>query len=693
MFMTTVFPKLDWAARCDYDTLPSGHTTATIMRTPPPKIHRRALPGTLPKSSVLPLWSFVPVCSRWTCFLFLALGFLNGAIGQIVVPTESEIASYLPQEPRGVGFPITNRAAWETASKHQFFKSEIENAESFAKQQSPELTDALFNDFFVKGSRDSYEKPFRKRTSRLVAFVLAECVQNKGTYLPLIESELNLILNEKTWALPHTVQESGGKLEVIDLAPVARAWTLATVDYWLGDKLVTQTRAKIRSEIHRRVLDLYPPLCPSVKVPGWITGTNNVNSVNTASILGTVLTLEPSKDVRARVVQAAMQSFNHYLEGFPHDGYCEEGVAYWIYGFGSYLCAAEMVYQQTQGHVNLYRGDKQRQIAEYFKGMEIIPGVYPAFGDAPITVGVPVELLDLINQRWGMGWKIDCSKSTMFVRHSLGDRLFGPGIFAFPMPMFGGKNPLPGSAIGTNDTCQSSNRTFFPEANVLISRAWNQTGNEFGVALKGGTNIGYHGHRDLGSYVVAYKGVPLILDPGKEEYTKDTFGAHRYESMMMNSMGHDVPLVEGALQAGGPDAVGKITSTRFSDDQDVVEMDLTHAYATPQLAKLTRTYKFDRKAPSLEVIDEVDFKEPSAFGTAVVTTSAIHRMSADTWSIKAGGASLRVRVSEAAGQALADDIKPVTGISLPKDVHPERLGWNMERPVKHASIYLTITPE
>ena len=107
----------------------------------------------------------------------------------------------------------------------------MKDAATFSTQPIPALTDDLFKDVLKTGARDTYEKPFRLRTTRLVAFVTAECIEDQGKYLPLIESELNAILGEKSWAVPAHVLLSkpfGGIDRSIDLGTAARAWTLAT---------------------------------------------------------------------------------------------------------------------------------------------------------------------------------------------------------------------------------------------------------------------------------------------------------------------------------------------------------------------------------------------------------------------------------------------------------------------------------
>jgi hypothetical protein len=62
----------------------------------------------------------------------------------------------------------------------------------------------------------------------------------------------------------------------------------------------------------------------------------------------------------------------------------------------------------------------------------------------------------------------------------------------------------------------------------------------------------------VGSFVVAVAGDTPLLDPGSEVYTARTFSARRYESQVLNSYGHPVPLVAGQLQRTGRKAEARV---------------------------------------------------------------------------------------------------------------------------------------
>ena len=77
----------------------------------------------------------------------------------------------------------------------------------------------------------------------------------------------------------------------------------------------------------------------------------------------------------------------------------------------------------------------------------------------------------------------------------------------------------------------------------------------------------------------------LICDPGGEVYTRRTFSAHRYDSKVLNSYGHAVPVIAGQLERTGAAARGVILETNFTPASDVFTLDIRSAYAVPIAAK------------------------------------------------------------------------------------------------------------
>jgi hypothetical protein len=312
--------------------------------------------------------------------------------------------------------------------------------------------------------------------------------------------------------------------------------------------------------------------------------------------------------------------------------------------------------------------------------IEIINGVYPAFADCSIRAKPSSSLMYFISHRFGLGlrgWEqIDPV--------SAGGSLYESMMYSFP-------NSASRSLPAENASQGPGIRSWFENSGILICRPAANSSSHLAVALKGGHNSEHHNHNDVGSFVVVSGDRPLLLDPGGEVYTARTFSSRRYESNVLNSFGHPVPLVAGKLQRTGRNAQGRIVSEDFTDDADTLVLDISSAYDVPELEKLQRKFVYSRKGPgSLTVIDEAAFSKPCDFGTALITFDKWRQLSDSSVEIRDQDKALRVdiNVTGASFEIKPENIKEdLTGRRL-----PTRLGINLVPPVDHAVVSLTIVP-
>jgi hypothetical protein len=185
---------------------------------------------------------------------------------------------------------------------------------------------------------------------------------------------------------------------------------------------------------------------------------------------------------------------------------------------------------------------------------------------------------------------------------------------------------------------------------------------------------------------------PLLLDPGGEVYTARTFSSRRYESNVLNSFGHPVPLVAGKLQRTGSQARARVVSHNSTDDTDTLVLDISSAYDVPELKKLERTFVYSRLgAGSLSVTDEVTFSKPCDFGTALVTFEKWQELPDSSVKIYDQKEALHVNIT-----ATGADFKIVPDTiheDLSARKEPTRLGINLTQPVTGAVLRVTLTPQ
>ncbi|MGQ9575845.1 MAG: hypothetical protein ACUVUC_11045 [Thermoguttaceae bacterium] len=596
----------------------------------------------------------------------------------------AQIAVMLPEQPQGVGRPIADRLAWQAASKGPGFAQLLRSAESLRKRPMPELPDELYLDYSRTGNRDRYQRVFSERRNRFGTLVLAECLEGQGRFVPAIEQAIRAVAAEKSWVLPAhdgDLRNFEGRVVDIDLSAAATGANLATADYWLGEKLSPETRKLLRGELERRIFAPFEGLVKRGRpAMGWLRTTNNWNAVCLAGVTAAALSTIEDRQRRAFFVAAAEKHIQHFLDGFTPDGYCSEGLGYWNYGFGHFMLLAEGLFQATGGKLDLWEWPKVRQIAQFGRRIEILPGVCPAFADCHVEAQPNARLMAFVSRRFGFGWT-DWERRGLLLAPGPSRDLLEFGITAFDNSA--SRRPAAKPA-------QQGLRDWFADAGVLICRPAPGNPEALGVALKGGHNAEHHNHNDVGSFVVAIGRSTPLVDPGSEIYTARTFSARRYESNVLNSFGHPVPRVAGRLQRTGRDAAARVLKAEFTDRADTLVLDLRAAYDLKELDRLERTFVFSREGTgSLAVTDEVQFASPKEFETALVTFERWRVLSDQALLVGEGPSAVKVEITATGAPTFRVQAAEIRE-DLPGRRTATRLGIGLIEPVKKASLRLTI---
>ena len=606
------------------------------------------------------------------------------AVGEVDHAHVKEIASLLSEKPVGFGLPITERDAWKRLAKEDSFKRVIPEAERLLREPIPEQLDDLYLEFSRTGNRTRWQRVAGRRRGRVHTLVLAECMENKGRFLPAFEEIVRAICSEKTWVMPahdRGLTNFKGTSIDIDLGSSMLAWSLATADYLLAEKLSPDVRRLIRDNLERRIFTPYTDMVEGKRTKNWwMTTTNNWNAVCLGGVTGTALAVIESPQRRAFFIAAAEEYSKNFLKGFTNDGYCSEGLGYWNYGFGYYIMLSETIYQATGSNVDLLQHPKIKQVAMFGSNIEILNGVYPAFADCSVRAKPSSQLMYFVSRRFGLGLRSWEQTDPV----SSGGGLYQSMMYSFP----NSASQIPPALTASKGP---GIRSWFDNAGVLICRPSPGSSSRLAVALKGGHNSEHHNHNDVGSFIVVLGDKPLLLDPGGEVYTSRTFSSKRYVSNVLNSFGHPVPIVAGKLQRTGSRARGRVVSQTFTDSTDTLVLDISSAYDVPELKKLERKFVYSRLgAGSLLVTDEVAFSKPCEFGTAIITFSDWKQTSPSSLTFYDSSETLRVdiKVTGADFDIRSETIKE--DVSARKQ--PTRLGINLKKSVTNALVSLTITP-
>ena len=619
----------------------------------------------------------------------------------------AELEAMLPDRLWKPGPPFHDRATWGRLAADPAAKIIISRAgKILAKPQEP-MTDELYLEFHRTGIRTSYENIYHRWEPEIQTLAVAECLENKGRFLPEIIRRLETLCDMRSWLMPAHDRELLNFNNIqcyADLGSSARGWTVMSIDAWLDDKLPQSLRKRLREEIHRRILQPCLDVFRNGEVISelwWMKGTNNWNAVCTNNVTGMALALISDKHVRAEFLAGMEISNQFFLKGFREDGYCTEGVSYWGFGFGHFLALAETVLQATDGKLNILKDQYPllEKVARYGTDIQLTRRLSPPFADCRLSVFPFKEVLLLIQRRFPQALTQRVNQDTP-LGHTMPtfeyDKATGKPVFCGSsglvlehIPCFGvlGFGDESKYAAALPESAPLPNHSFFPTGGVVICRPGDNNANRLSIAMKGGHNAEHHNHNDVGSFVLAVGDVPLIQDPGREEYSGQTFGVARYTFPLMNSWGHSVPFVAGKLQQTGRQAEGFFTKTSFSAEKDVVVLDMKSAYDVPQLKTLTRTLTYDRKNAVITIQDHVEFTSPQAFGTALVSFADIRQTDQGKFVFTQNKETLHASITSTDAPLLFDVTTLKTQIS-PK---PRRLGIDFPSPVLNATITMVFT--
>ena len=594
--------------------------------------------------------------------------------------SRADVQARLPAEPH---LPGADREGWRALAERPDATKIIAAAEKVLSEPIPDTSDALYHEFRKTGNRSHYQKPYFQRMVQLVTLTVAEAIERKGRFVPRLVESIDAICAMKSWVLPaHDGKDADnffGRQYHVDLFSSEVASHLAHTVNVLCESLPPDAVRKIRERSERLV---FAPLRRSyvrmdknshfaaggeIDRHWWMCGGNNWNAVCHDNVVEAAFGLLDDPRDRALVVANALGGIAHYARGgFEEDGYCTEGMGYWNYGLGHLLMMGLTLRDLTDGQIDIFTEPKFRKAAEYAYGYQLERGVSPAFADGNGAPGL--ANLALVRRVWP---DLTCEAAenlSPFGAPSVG---VAGSYVDLHVALLGFGKALP--ATGAKDPALPL-RTEFPCGQVWLLRA----GEGLSVAIKGGHNCEHHNHNDIGSYYLVSHGRLLSGDPGAECYTARTFSSRRYESKVLSSYGHPVPVIGGQLQPEGRRYHAKVVRTDFTDARDTVALDLTRAYDVKALKSLVRTFVFDRAAKTFTVTDKVAFSEPTSFEEAYTTFEGE----------KFGRVAVAVTVRKG-GKTTSS----VEHIDNPERISPDRHAVRFVRPVTEAEVEFVFRAE
>lgn len=524
----------------------------------------------------------------------------------------------------------------------------------------PDTSDDSYLGYSRTGKRWPYQSDYFQLTEYMLHCAAVYADTNDRKYLVKACEILNVLCKLKSWCLPaHDTDLSifNGQTVRIDLGSSSTTCMIAETLVLLKGKIPAELEQRVRAELDRRSFAVYREIRNATKVSGpqlkgnfWFYTKSNWNAVCHANMIVAALALIEDRNERAAYVEAGERGMRFFLESFLDDGYCTEGMGYWNYGYGHFLKLVFAVKKATGDKVDYSRSPRAPRALAYAFGYRLDERHCPSFADG--GGGQPgSKYLEQGCQLWPQFKKIQEGELSL--------------------------------------------RDFFPCAMVYVGRS-----SRMQIGLKGGNNNELHNHNDIGSWTLVVDGVEIAGDPGHEEYTAKTFGPHRYESQLLNSYGHPVPVIAGDLQGTGARYCGSVVETNFTDKTDSFTLDLSAAYpmVDKKLGTCRRKLELLRKKDHdrITIADILSVKRKIAFETPFVTSGKC-TMAADRQSFtveKSEGprsATIKVKVGVKAGEAKWHlEEKSIPNPGKP-DVH--RIAVVFDEPVDKAMVGWRISPQ
>lgn len=448
-------------------------------------------------------------------------------------------------------------------------------------------------------SGDRKQEVYAACSNALISLVMGELAEGKGRFLDQIINGV-WFYSEQTWwgwsahfsfqkapkGLPD-VDEPTVDLGVGEVASnLSWTWFLFRNEFDKVHPLISQ---RLKQEIMHKAVNPYFER-DDFGYMGFKGGSpNNWNPWVNYNMLNCFLLLEPDPARKKAEVQKIVNSLDKFLNGYPEDGGCNEGPSYWGVAGALLYENLDLLKRVTNGKFDVFQNPLIQNTGKYFYKVNIHAPYFINFADADATTGgAPASVY-----------------------------LYGKAIGDLQMQQFGaylaklnnwGSGDLSGKIcdqirnltlldeITRADAKEALVADFWlPETEIAGARDCEGSYKGFFFGAKGGNNNESHNHNDVGSCVMYYDGQPCLIDVGREEYTAKTFGPHRYEIWTMQSLYHNLPLINGVPQKNGGNYKAAHSAFTADSKKACFSTDISGAYpAEAKVKNWTRSYTLNR---------------------------------------------------------------------------------------------------
>ena len=483
----------------------------------------------------------------------------------------------------------------------------VSKAEEYLEREIPLIPLSLYRDKFLTGVRSRFEPPYSLRRDIAFYLTLAEIYERKGRFIPKIADAVWAMLEETSWCLPahqytsrtHPEYElpeaqDSETLAGLDLQTSQTCATLATVRYFLKDELDA-----ISPSICKRIDKLVYLRGVRPLIAGaywWMQSSCNwVTNITSNILYAGALTVE-DMETRELLLDRSMYLFDNFTAGYPEDGTCAEGPAYWGAAPGNLFDALEIIEDMTAGRITVYDEPIIRNMGSFVVNMNVDGDWYVCFEDC----GSKLHHSGDVVERYGRKCKSPALEAFGHKNAVGADNVY----YFYGMCYRITKNYH--TPLVTEVTTTKADKSVWMDGHkIAVFRENEDTSKGLFLATKGGSNNEPGNHNDVGCLVIFSNGKPVVVDPSIGSYDNKYFGKLRYERWYTNAAYHSCPTFDGIDQESARGGDPHASKNEVCDvPARRVSMDISEAYPkSAGVLSLVRTSQLEDGR--ITVTDEV----------------------------------------------------------------------------------------
>lgn len=534
------------------------------------------------------------VCIATVCINFPAHATERHLLEQTV--SYEELGNVLRYRQSWVDYPAyTDRKSWKEKTAPEMRELIIRNGERALKHEwKPDLASD-----YLAFKRTGEIRTGRANHKALQALTLAELVEGQGRFMDAIIDGV-WFLCETSWihsahlgfqkdrsGLPDR-NEPTIELVVADIG-AQMAWTY----YFLKDefdKVSPLINERIIEEVNRNLINPY-----FARDDYWWMGfggqqVNNWNPWINYNVLQALMLIEKDPERVRQGVWKLMKSTDFFFSMYHEDGACDEGPTYWSGASGYALKFLDLLAKATGNKVNIFNAPLLRNMAQYIYRVHIGGNYFVNFADSAPKVSPSPGILYRYGELTGDPAMMKFASFMAQQNQSFKDGV--NGYFASALDELFMYKDIIGHPQGEPLT----GTYWFKDTQICVARDTEGKIDGFFFAAKGGNNQESHNHNDVGSCILYYNALPVLIDAGVGTYTRQTFGPERYTIWTMQSDYHNLPLINGTPQKNGREFAAHSQQYKATAKTVSYQVDIARAY--PQEANVKswiRNYTLQRK--------------------------------------------------------------------------------------------------